>query len=179
MPDGLASNLYSQSLTSAEIVPFDDSSENILAWVASVGSKFDVMIGALNSNQMLKYCDYYELGAYDLCVAVPRNHRLAVKEILQLADLHGEHLMMVTPGDTKDLQNFYDMLRMTHPQILIKGAGYYYDLETFNTCEQKGYLLLTLSAWADIHPSLITIPVNWNFQVPYGQTIVIFHPLAA
>lgn len=124
MPDGSASNLYSQSLTSAEIVPFDDSSDNILAWVASVGSKFDIMIGALNSSQMLKYCDYYELGTYDLCVAVPRNHRLAVKETLQSADLHGEHLMMVTPGDTKDLQNFYDMLRMTHPQILIKGDGY-------------------------------------------------------
>ena len=89
-------------------------------------------------------------------------------ETLQLADLHGEHLMMVTPGDTNALQSFHDMIRMTHPQILIRDAGYYYDLETFNTCEQENYLLLTLSAWSDIHPSLITIPVNWNFQVPYG-----------
>lgn len=150
------------------IIPFDDSSEHILSWVASVGSKFDVMVGALNSNQMLKYCNYYEIGTYDLCVAVPRNHRLAVKETLQLADLHGEHLMMVTLGDANVLQGFHAMLRMTHPQILIKDAGYYYDLETFNACEQEGYLLLTLSAWSDIHPSLITMPVNWNFQVPYG-----------
>jgi len=150
------------------IVPFDDSSEHILSWIASVGNRFDVIIGAFNSSQMLKYCDYYEIGSYDLCVAVPKNHKLAMREMLQLADLHGEHLMMVTPGDTNALQSFHNMIRMTHPQILIKDAGYYYDLETFNICEQESYLLLTLSAWSDIHPSLITIPVNWNFQVPYG-----------
>lgn len=150
------------------IVPFDDSSEHILSWVASVGSRFDVMIGALNSSQMLKYCDYYELGSYNLCIAVPRNHRLAAKDKLQLTDLHGEHLMMVSPGDTEALQSFHDMLGMTHPQILIKDVGYYYDLDTFNICEEQGYLLLTLSAWSDVHPSLITLPVDWNFHVPYG-----------
>lgn len=47
-------------------------------------------------------------------------------------------------------------------------ADYYYDLDTFNACEQNGTLLLTLDAWAEIHPSLITLPVEWDYTVPYG-----------
>ena len=57
---------------------------------------------------------------------------------------------------------------MTHPQILFEDTHYFYDLETFNTCEATGSLLLTLDTWADIHPSLITLPVDWDFTVPYG-----------
>ena len=29
-------------------------------------------------------------------------------------------------------------------------------------------LLLTLACWERVHPSLITIPVNWNYKVSYG-----------
>lgn len=51
---------------------------------------------------------------------------------------------------------------------MVEEADYYYDLDTFNACEQNGILLLTLDAWAEIHPSLITLPVEWNYTVPYG-----------
>ena len=76
--------------------------------------------------------------------------------------------MMVKSGDTELLDHFHDMLKMTHPQVLIEETGYYYDMDTFNTCEQTGSLLLTLDAWANIHPSLITLPVKWGYTVPYG-----------
>ncbi|RKJ51763.1 hypothetical protein D7Y05_01485 [bacterium 1XD42-54] len=33
---------------------------------------------------------------------------------------------------------------------------------------RTGALLLTLDAWADIHPFLITLPVRWDYKVPYG-----------
>ncbi|MDK6858867.1 LysR family transcriptional regulator, partial [Streptococcus pasteurianus] len=45
----------------------------------------------------------------------------------------------------------------------------YYDLSTFNRCEQTGAILLSLDVWEDIHPSLITIPLAWSGPgVPYG-----------
>ena len=43
----------------------------------------------------------------------------------------------------------------------------------FHECEQKNTVLLTLECWQEIHPSFITIPVNWQFTVPYG----ILYPL--
>lgn len=126
------------------------------------------MVGTFNSQQMLNISDFYELGRYRLCIAVPRNHRLASKTKLSLHDLHGEHLVTVKSGDATELDEFREKIKMTHPQILFQDAHYYYDLGTFNTCEATGSLLLTLDAWADIHPSLITLPVDWDFSVPYG-----------
>ena len=77
-------------------------------------------------------------------------------------------MITVKSGDTLQLDEFREKLKMTHPQIIFEDAHYFYDLETFNTCEITGSLLLTLDAWADIHPALITLPVDWEFTVPYG-----------
>lgn len=151
-----------------KIVPYDDDRDQILSVVQSLGSKIDFMVGSFNSQQMLSLSEFYELGQYNLCIAVPRNHRLASKERLSLSDLHEEHLITVKGGDTVQLDKFRDKLKMTHPQILFEDTHYFYDLETFNTCEATGSLLLTLDTWADIHPSLITLPVDWDFTVPYG-----------
>lgn len=151
-----------------KIIPYDDDHDQILSVVKSLGSKIDFMVGSFNSRQMLSVSDFYELGHYQLCVAVPKNHRLASRAKLSLKDLHGEHLITVRGGDTLQLDEFREKLKMTHPQILFEDAHYFYDLETFNTCEVTGSLLLTLDTWSDIHPSLITLPVEWNFTVPYG-----------
>ena len=151
-----------------KIVPYDDDHDQIMSVVQSLGSKIDFMVGSFNSRQMLSISDFYELGRYSLCVAVPRNHRLASKTKLSLHDLHGERIITVKSGDTLQLDEFREKLKMTHPQIVFEDAHYFYDLETFNTCEVTGSLLLTLNAWADIHPSLVTMPVDWDFSVPYG-----------
>lgn len=150
------------------IIPYEDKKEQIIQVISSLGERMDLLVGSFNSKRMQEHANYLVLGHYHLCVAVPKGHPLADKKMLSLQDLHGEHLMMVKNGDTEFIDHFQDMLKMTHPQILIEEADYYYDMDTFNTCEQTGHLLLTLDAWADIHPSLITIPVEWDCKVPYG-----------
>ena len=151
-----------------KIVPYDDDHDQIMSVVQSLGNRIDFMVGSFNSQQMLSISDFYELGRYPLCVAVSRNHRLATKTKLSLHDLHGERIITVRSGDALQLDEFREKLKMTHPQIVFEDAHYFYDLETFNTCEITGSLLLTLDAWADIHPSLVTLPVDWDFTVPYG-----------
>lgn len=151
-----------------KIVPYSDDHEQILSVVASLGKTMDFMVGVFGSQQMLSISEFCELGRYQLCVAVSRNHRLASKEQLSLNDLHGEHLIVVKSGDALYLDDLREMLKMTHPQIIFEDAHYFYDIETFNTCEATGSLLLTLDAWSNIHPSLVTLPVEWNFTVPYG-----------
>ena len=151
-----------------KIVPYDDDHDQIMSVVQSLGNRIDFMVGSFNSQQMLSISDFYELGRYSLCIAVPRNHRLASKTKLSLHDLHGERIITVRSGDALQLDEFREKLKMTHPQIVFEDAHYFYDLETFNTCEITGSLLLTLDAWADIHPSLVTLPVDWDFSVPYG-----------
>lgn len=151
-----------------KIVPYSDDHEHILSVVASLGTTMDFMVGVFGSQQMLRMSKFHELGRYPLCIAVPRNHRLASQTKLSLNDLHGEHLVVVKSGDALYLDKLREILKMTHPQILIEDAPYFYDMETFNACEVTGSLLLTLDAWADIHPSLVTLPVEWDYTVSYG-----------
>lgn len=150
------------------IVPYTDTKEERLAIIAALGEKFDLLVGAFDSKRILTQANYLILGDYHLCVAVPKGHRLAAKKVLSVQDLHGERLIKVKRGETERLDHFQDILQLTHPQIIVEEADYYYDLDTFNACEQNGALLLTLDAWAEIHPSLITLPVQWDYTVPYG-----------
>lgn len=151
-----------------KIVPYNDDHDHILSVVASLGDAMDFMVGVFGSQQMLSISQFYELGHYHLCVAVPRNHQLASKTMLSLNDLHREHLVIVKSGDALYLDKLREILKMTHPQIILEDAHYFYDMETFNACEVTGSLLLTLDAWASIHPSLVTLPVEWDYTVPYG-----------
>lgn len=150
------------------IVPYEDRKDQILSVINSLGDRIDVLAGCFNSRAMLQRADYLHLGNYQLCVAVPKGHPLSSKKELTFQDLHGERLVMIKSGDTELLDYFRTILNMTHPQILITDTDYYYDIETFNMCEQTGMFLLTLDAWSDIHPSLVTLPVEWDYQLPYG-----------
>lgn len=150
------------------IVPYEDRKDQILSVINSLGDRIDVLVGCFNSRAMLQRADYLHLGNYQLCVAVPKGHPLSSKKELTFQDLHGERLVMIKSGDTELLDYFRTILNMTHPQILITDTDYYYDIETFNMCEQTGMFLLTLDAWSDIHPSLVTLPVEWDYQLPYG-----------
>ena len=150
------------------IVPYTDTKEERFAVIGALGETFDLLVGTFDSKTIRSRANYLILGYYRLCVAVPEGHPLAAKKVLSIQDLHGEHLVKVRRGETERLDHFQDVLQLTHPQIIVEEADYYYDLDTFNACEQNGTLLLTLDAWAEIHPSLITLPVEWDYTVPYG-----------
>ena len=150
------------------IVPYTDTKEERFAVIGALGERFDLLVGAFDSKETLSRANYLVLGYHKLCVAVPRAHPLAAKEKLEIQDLYGERLVKVKRGETERLDRFQEELQRAHPQILIEETDYYYDVDTFNACEQSGALLLTLDAWADVHPSLVTLPVAWEYQIPCG-----------
>ena len=94
-----------------KIIPYHDDHDQIMSVVASLGKTMDFMVGVFGSQQMLKISEFYELGRYRLCIAVPRNHRLAAREKLTLSDLHGEHLIAVKSGDALYLDDLREKLR--------------------------------------------------------------------
>ena len=151
-----------------KIVPFEDDHNGILSVISFMGKKIDFIVGSCGSKEWLSRCNYFSLGEYKICCAVPRKHRLAQKSRLEISDLYGENLMMVKRGDTDFLDRLRDMLERKHPQIHIVDTPFFYDAEVFNQCEYTGSVLLTLETWVDIHPSLVTIPVEWNYMAPYG-----------
>ena len=149
------------------IVPFEDDHQDILSEISALGEKFDFLVGVCDSRQWLDRCNFYQLGTYQHCCAVSREHPLAQKERLAIEDLYGQTLMMVKQGDS----NVADSIRKEiegHPQIKIEDMPQFYDMEVFNRCAQTGNVLVTLECWRDVHPSLVTLPVEWDHAIPYG-----------
>ena len=101
-------------------------------------------------------------------VAVSSEHRLAGKKRLDIQDLYGETLMMVKRGDSGVNDFLRNDLEKHHPQIRIEDTPPFYDLSVFNHCAETGKVLLTIECWSEVHPALVSIPVNWEYSIPYG-----------
>lgn len=44
----------------------------------------------------------------------------------------------------------------------------FYSMEAFNRCENSNDVLLAIPGWANVHPLLKVIPVEWEHSIPYG-----------
>lgn len=150
------------------LVPFEDNHEGILSEISQLGQKFDFLIGVCDSRSWLDRCRMLPLGRYKKMIAVSRDHHLAGKECINLEDLHGETLMMVKRGDSGVNDFLRNDLEENHPEIHIEDTPYFYDLSVFNRCAETGNVLLTIECWKDVHPGLVSIPINWDYSIPYG-----------
>lgn len=150
------------------LVTFEDNHEGILTEIEQLGKKFDFLVGVCDSREWLRRCNFLALGRYKKMIAVSREHPLAGKEQIDIKDLYGETLMMVERGDSSVNDFLRNDLEKHHPQIQIEDTPLFYDLSVFNRCAETRNVLLTIECWQEIHPGLVSIPVNWDYSIPYG-----------
>lgn len=150
------------------LVPFEDNHEGILAEIKKLGQKFDFLIGVCDSKAWFSLCNFLPLGKYEKRIAVSVEHRLAAKKQINIEDLYGETLMMVKKGDSGINDLIRNDLEHNHPEIQIEDTAHFYDLSVFNRCAETDNVLLSIECWQDIHPGLVSIPVNWDYRIPYG-----------
>ena len=150
------------------LVPFEDDHEGILSEIKELGKKFDFLIGVCDSRTWLSLCCFLPLGRYKKMIAVSREHRLSSKKMIRLEDLHGETLMMIPRGDSGVNDRIRDDLEKNHPEIRIEDTPLNYDLTVFNQCAESDRVLLMTECWKEVHPGLVSIPVDWNYSIPYG-----------
>lgn len=157
------------------LVPFEDDHAGILSEIEQLGEKFDFLLGVCDSRQWLNRCSMLPLGHYRLMCAVSQDHPLAKKTCLELSDLYGQTVMMVKEGDSETNDFIRHALRENHPAIRIEDTPQFYDMSVFNRCIETGNILLTLECWQEIHPALASIPVKWEYRLPYGLLYAL-HP---
>lgn len=150
------------------LVPFEDNHEGFLSEIEKLGVKFDFLIGVCDSKAWRSLCQFLPLGRYKKLIAVSREHRLAGKSRISMEDLYGETLMMVARGDSGVNDFIRNDLEKNHPQIRIEDTPQFYDLSVFNRCAESGNVLLTIECWQEVHPGLVSIPVDWDYSIPYG-----------
>ena len=150
------------------IVPFDDDPASLDSVLSTLGNQIDCFVSPCNSAEWQKQYGIFPLNKLPCRIAVPRKHRLAKKKSLCWPDLDGETFMVLRRGDSSVLNQIRDDILENHPQIRIADVPNFYDTSIFNECEQMNYVMETLDIWADIHPSLITLPMEWEYEIPYG-----------
>lgn len=151
-----------------EIVPFENTPENAKEILANLGKNIDI-IGGIFDDTMLKLrkCEGLQLSREPFCCAVSIHHKLAQKDKLQISDLYGENLMLMHRGWSNYVDRLRDDIWQNHTQIHIVDFDFY-NMSIFNRCENTNDVLLAISGWANVHPLLKVIPVEWEYSIPYG-----------
>lgn len=150
------------------IIPFNDDMGGLNVMVSNLGDKIDCIVTPCGSMRLLMNYNFLPLHSCKCAVAMSRKHPLSKKESLDWKDLDNQSLLLIRRGDSYVLDKMRDDILCNHTKINIVDFDGYYDISTFNLCEQQGYLMETLDIWSSLHPSLVTIPVNWSYEMPYG-----------
>ncbi len=151
-----------------KIVPIDAAAASWPTVYRTIGKDFDVMVGAYEKGNESDAFQAFKLGEYRFCVAVSREHPFARKDRLAVTDFYGERFATLKSGISPLIDGIRGYVATEHQEIQIKGVSQQYDIDVFNRCEENGAVLLTLEGWKDVHPSLVTIPVDWQYTMPYG-----------
>ena len=150
------------------IVPFSDSPGDFARLQQRLGSDIDCFVSPCDSAAWRQDFSLLPLGSSRCCVALAAGHRLAAKALLTWDDLEGETLLLVARGLSPTLDRLRDEIAREHPGVTVLDAPGYYDMEVFNKCGQAGYLMECPEIWKGVHPSLVTLPVAWDYALPFG-----------
>lgn len=147
-----------------QLVPFENTPQNAREILSNMGQNIDVIAGIFDENWK---CAGFELFREPICCAVSISHPLAEKSRLTIQDLYGENLMLIHRGWSRHVDRLRDEIVEHHTKIHVIEFDFF-DLGIFNRCENSKDLLMAIGGWANVHPLLKIIPVDWQYNIPFG-----------
>lgn len=151
-----------------ELISYENTPENAREILKNLGQNIDIVAGFFDPLFLeSRQCDALELYKEPIQCAVSIHHPLAEKKRLSIKDLYGENLMLIRRGWNHHLDIMRDELCRKHSQIHIVDFDFF-SLNAFNQCENSNDIMMTVDKWKNVHPLLKTIPVNWNYIIPFG-----------
>lgn len=151
-----------------QLVSFEDNTQGLLPEIKKLGEKFDFLISIDDSEKKRSICRCLPIGKYKEMIAVPKEHPLAAKETIHIEDLYGKTLMIMSQGISFVHDKIREDFGKNHPQILLRDIPHDYSLSTFQHCIDTKSALIIPECWKNIHPDIISLPVHWDYTVPYG-----------
>ena len=151
-----------------QLVSFEDDTQGLLPETKKLGEKFDFLVSICDSEKQLSMCRCLPIGNYKEMIAIPKDHPLAEKEMLYIEDLYGKTLMIMSEGISPVHDKIREDFQKNHPQIFLNDITHNYNLSVFQRCINTKSALLIPECWKNIHPDIISLPVYWDYTVPYG-----------
>ena len=151
-----------------QIIPYENTPENARELLANLGKNIDVIGGIFDETMLnLRRCAGLQLSREPFYCAVSIHHPLAAKDRLKIENLYGENLLLMHRDWSHYVDELRDELWKNHPKINIVDFDFY-SMDVFNRCENSNDVLLAIPGWANVHPLLKVLPVEWNYGIPYG-----------
>ena len=151
-----------------QLVPYDNTPENAREILRSLGQHIDIVAGPFDREALERWhCSALELSREPIRCAVSVYHPLASRDCLDPTDLHEENFLMIRRGWNSYLDRMRDELMQDHPQIRIVDFDFL-SINVFNQCENSADVMMTIDNWRNIHPLIRTVPVNWEYTIPFG-----------
>ena len=75
---------------------------------------------------------------------------------------------MVPRGISEKNDQLRDAIETAAPDVIIEGTRGRYNLNVFNRAADQNLALLNLTPWQDLHPNLVTVPLDTPLTVNYG-----------
>ena len=152
-----------------QLIPFDNTPENAREILGNLGTNIDVIAGIFDDTMLkLRQCAGTEIRKEPICCAVSVRHPLAAKDRLSIQDLYGERLLLMHRNWSSYVDRMRDELTDRHPEIRIVDFDFY-NMEIFNRCENSNDILMAFEGWANVHPLLKILPVEWDYTIPFGM----------
>lgn len=147
-----------------KIVSIEDDEQRF----AGLNDAYDFLVCAYNSEAGGTVYPFIPIGEYHFCLSMPLRHPLAKEKSLSFEDLSGQQLMIMKRGYSKINDSIRAEIESNYPNITLIDILPHYSIRTFNHCIESNAILLSLECWKEVHPGLITIPLNESYTLPYG-----------
>lgn len=137
-----------------KLIPFENTPENSIEILKNLGKNIDIVAG-LFDDAFLKSrkCDGLLLSYEPIRCAV--------------SIYYDRNFMIIHRGWNKCLDMMRDDLLQNHSQINIVDFDMF-TLNAFNQCENSDNMMICIDNWANVHPLLKVLPVDWNYCIPFG-----------
>lgn len=150
-----------------EVVPFEDTVAGFTEILDNLGKTVDLVPCPYQNDYWKDRYNAFHLMELPACVSFSKAHPLASKSRLDITDLYDETLILAKNICNPRGENLYDYLAARHPRIHLVRAEYF-EFGTFNQIASSGSMILSAQCWNSVHPLLSTIPVDWDYVIPYG-----------
>lgn len=150
------------------LVPFDNTPENSVEGLKNLGKHIDIIAG-LFDDAFLKNrkCAGLLLSYEPIRCAVSVYNELSKKSELSVTDLYDKNLMMIKKGWNKCLDIMREDLVKNHSRVNILDFDMF-AMNAFNQCENSNNMMICIDSWANVHPLLKVLPVDWDYCIPFG-----------
>lgn len=148
-----------------QLVPFIDDFKN---HDKVLTDKMDCIVTPYSVKKWDKEYNYLPLGMSECLIGVSKSNPLFSKKYLDWSDLNKQKLFLLKKGKSSLVDKIRNEIEREHPKVQICDLRHLYDIESFNQVIAAQGLVEMPSLWANIHPEIKLLPINWQYRIPYG-----------